>query len=119
MAYLFSFIKRFIFSIDSLSIFCSRCFTKEINAELLVLQAQATAQGERPQEFVNGFELSVVADTENSQDYGEGDLYQRYAVAKDSRGVVVLKGEKSFAAEDQILIDELAFYIRQNDLKAN
>ena len=92
---------------------------EEINAQLLVLQAQATAQGEVPQEFVNGFELSVVADTENSQDYGEGDLYQRYAVAKDSRGVVVLKGEKSFAAEDQILIDELAFYIRQNDLKAN
>tara|TARA_R100000908_G_scaffold59486_1_gene36062 strand:+ start:1789 stop:3456 length:1668 start_codon:yes stop_codon:yes gene_type:complete len=114
-------ILKYLKTIDELIGDCSdgQLDMEEINAQLLVLQAQATAQGEVPQEFVNGFELSVVADTENSQDYGEGDLYQRYAVAKDSRGVVVLKGEKSFAAEDQILIDELAFYIRQNDLKAN
>jgi hypothetical protein len=92
---------------------------EEINAELLVLQAQQDIQGETPDKFVNGFELTVVADTENAQNYGEGDLYQRYAIAKDSRGVTILKGEKSFAAEDQILIDELAFYIKQNDLKAN
>lgn len=92
---------------------------EEINAELLALQAQQDLQGETPDKFVNGFELSVVADTENAQNYGEGDLYQRYAIAKDSRGVTILKGEKSFAAEDQILIDELAFYIKQNDLKAN
>ncbi len=92
---------------------------EEINAELLILQAQQDIQGETPDKFVNGFELTVVADTENAQNYGEGDLYQRYAIAKDSRGVTILKGEKSFAAEDQILIDELAFYIKQNDLKAN
>ena len=92
---------------------------EEINSELLALQAQQDAQGETPDNFVNGFELIVVADTENAQNYGEGDLYQRYAVAKDSRGIVILKGEKSFAADDQILIDELAFYIKQNDLKAN
>ena len=92
---------------------------EEINSELLALQAQQDVQGETPDNFVNGFELIVVADTENAQNYGEGDLYQRYAVAKDSRGIVILKGEKSFAAEDQILIDELAFYIKQNDLKAN
>lgn len=92
---------------------------EEINAELLALQAQQDLQGETPDKFVNGFELLVVADTENAQNYGEGDLYQRYAIAKDSRGVTILKGEKSFAAEDQILIDELAFYIKQNDLKAN
>jgi hypothetical protein len=48
-----------------------------------------------------------------------GDLYIRYATATDSSGVVVLKGEPSFSAEPQVLIDELAFYIRNNNLKAN
>jgi len=30
----------------------------------------------------------------------------------------MLEGEKSFSANDQILINELKFYIQQNDLKA-
>jgi hypothetical protein len=31
----------------------------------------------------------------------------------------MLKGEPSFSSNDQILIDELIFYIEQNDLKAD
>lgn len=114
-------ILRYLKTIDLLIGECSdgNLEMEEINAELLAIQQQQESQGEVPEKFVNGFELSVVADTENAQNYGEGDLYQRYAVAKDSRGIVILKGEKSFAADDQILIDELVFYIKQNNLKAN
>jgi hypothetical protein len=64
---------------------------------------------------VNGFTLTTVADNKGIV----GSLQKRYATATDSLGVVVLKGEPSFSASDQILIDELAFYIRSNDLKAN
>jgi hypothetical protein len=32
---------------------------------------------------------------------------------------VVLKGEPSFSASSEILKNELAFYIRSNNLKAN
>ncbi len=64
---------------------------------------------------VNGFTLAVVVDNKNQV----GSLQRRYATATDTNGVVVLKGEPSFSASEQILIDELAFYIRSNDLKAN
>lgn len=47
-----------------------------------------------------------------------GTLDRRRAVAKDSKGIIVLRGEPSFSATDQILIDELAFYITSNNLKA-
>ena len=38
---------------------------------------------------------------------------------KPNTGVVILKGEPSFSADSQILIDELSFYIRNNNLKAD
>ena len=63
---------------------------------------------------VNGFTLSVQEDNQLV-----GTLKRRYAVAKNSDGLIVLRGEKSFSASDQILIDELEFYIKQNNLKAN
>ena len=86
----------------------------EINAELLALTV--TSEEEAPiLEFVNGFKMDVVVDPNSKV----GDLYRRYATATDSSGVVVLKGEPSFSAEPQVLIDELAFYIRNNNLKAN
>jgi len=65
--------------------------------------------------LVNGFTLAVVVDNKNQV----GTLQRRFATATDTNGVVVLKGEPSFSASEQILIDELAFYIRSNDLKAN
>lgn len=63
---------------------------------------------------INGFILSVVEDKREV-----GSLKRRQAIAKNTQGVILLKGEPSFSASDQILIDELAFYIQQNDLKAN
>ena len=48
-----------------------------------------------------------------------GELPRRQAIAKNSKGIIILRGEPSFSAEDQILIDELAFYIQINNLKAD
>ena len=47
-----------------------------------------------------------------------GGLKRRKAVARNKQGVIMLEGEPSFSSIDQILIDELVFYIQQNDLKA-
>ena len=87
----------------------------EINSELLALGTQSESQGNPIVTNVNGFEISVVVD----EDSKAGELYRRQAIAKNSTGITILKGESSFSAEDQILIDELAFYIVQNNLKAD
>jgi len=62
---------------------------------------------------VNGFTMSV--ETENTTK----DLKRKRAIAKNQQGVILLRGEYSYSAIDQILIDELVFYIKNNDLKAN
>lgn len=63
---------------------------------------------------VNGFEMGVIpVDGDTNQ-----DLKQRRAVARNSQGIIMLQGEPSYSSNDQILIDELVFYIQQNDLKA-
>ena len=62
---------------------------------------------------VNGFEMAVVTIGEEV-----GGLKRRQAVARNSQGIVMLQGDPSFSSNDQILIDELVFYIKQNDLKA-
>ena len=49
----------------------------------------------------------------------EKTLKRKRAIAKDPGGVTVLKGEWSFSSVDQILIDELVFYIESNNLKAD
>ncbi len=46
-------------------------------------------------------------------------LNRRQAIARNKAGVVMLQGDPSFSSNDQILIDELVFYIQQNDLKAD
>ena len=61
---------------------------------------------------VNGFTFSV------EMEVTEKPLKRRRAIAKNRSNVVMLKGEWSFSSIDQILIDELIFYIQQNDLKA-
>ena len=62
-----------------------------------------------------GFIFSVETDNKNQV----GTLKRRFAVAKNKQGVTLLKGESSFSSSDPILIDELVFYIQQNNLKAN
>jgi hypothetical protein len=63
---------------------------------------------------VNGFEMGVVTVGENTGN----DLRRRQAVARNSQGIVMLQGDPSFSSNDQILIDELVYYIQQNKLKA-
>ena len=86
-----------------------------INQELLDLAEEGEEDGNPIISNTNGFIFSVETDNSNPV----GTLKRRFAVAKDSRGITLLKGEPSFSSSDQILIDELVFYIQQNDLKAN
>lgn len=85
-----------------------------INQELLDLSEEEAEDGNPIIGNVNGFIFSVETDNANPV----GTLKRRFAVAKDSRGITLLRGEPSFSSSDQILIDELVFYIQQNDLKA-
>ena len=87
-----------------------------INRELLDLAEEEEEEDGNPRvRNLNGFIFSVETDNKNPV----GTLKRRFAVAKDTRGVTLLKGEPSFSSSDQILIDELIFYIQQNNLKAN
>ena len=64
--------------------------------------------------LVNGFKMGIETDPK----YKVGTLDRRRATATNPQGVIMLRGEPSFSASDQILIDELAFYITNNNLKA-
>ena len=61
---------------------------------------------------VNGFDMDVEAEVTDNP------LKRRRAIAKNTEGVIVLTGEYSYSSNDQILIDELVFYIQINNLKA-
>ena len=62
---------------------------------------------------VNGFTFAVESEPGNIK------IKRKRAIAKNKAGITLLKGEWSFSSNDQILIDELVFYIQQNDLKAD
>ncbi len=86
---------------------------EEINSDLL----ESLEEGEEEVQldpFLNGFDLFVVPVVDSKI----GSINRRQAIAKNKDGVIILKGDPSFSASDQILIDELKFYIRQNNLKA-
>ena len=86
---------------------------EQISAELTALTTQQSVQLSPVVTNVNGFEMGV--ETENSPN----TLKRRRAIARNKQGVVMLKGDWSFSSIDQILIDELVFYIQQNNLKAD
>ena len=85
----------------------------EINQQLLDISQNQSLEGQPQNAFFQGFEISVI-DTNS----GAGDLRRRQAVAKDNRGTIIVRGEPSFSAVDQILIEELKYYIQSNNLKA-
>ena len=86
---------------------------EQISAELTALTIQQSTQLSPVITDVNGFTLNVETEpTTNS-------LKRRRAIAQNKQNVVMLKGEWSFSSIDQILIDELVFYIQQNNLKAD
>lgn len=102
-------------AIDQLLIRCSS------DEDLVVLDEQLRQLAEETEDDavtttnqINGFILEVQAIDQNSV----GNLKRRQAVGKNQQGVILVKGEPSFSAEDTVLINELAFYIQSNDLKA-
>ena len=95
----------------------------EINTTLLELNNQQQSQLElnnqqQPQSTqqniqINGFNFGV--ETEPTTN----NLKRKRAIAKNDQGVILLRGEYSFSSSDQILINELVFYIQTNNLKAD
>lgn len=86
---------------------------EQISSELIALTQEQANQKSPVVTIVNGFTMGVETEkTTNS-------LKRRRATATNAGGVVMLKGEWSFSSIDQILIDELVFYIQINDLKAD
>jgi hypothetical protein len=85
-----------------------------ISQELLDLTSEANEEGVVSVNQINGFTLEVQAMDQNAA----GNLKRRQAVGKNSQGIILVKGDPSFSSSDQILINELAFYIQSNNLKA-
>ena len=88
---------------------------ENISLDLLESTQDQALQGNSVVTNISGFEMSVISvdGTTNEQ------LKRRRAIARNKDGVIMLQGEPSFSSNDQILINELVFYIKQNDLKAN
>jgi hypothetical protein len=86
---------------------------ERVALELTLLTDQQSTQTSPVVTNVNGFEIGVVTEVTNNS------LKRRRAIARNKQGVVMLQGEWSFSSIDQILIDELVFYIQQNNLKAD
>ena len=106
----------FLTFLDLVNQYCSQSSLDTVQQNLLdenrkYLQQQSISPV-TPIEL-NGFNFGV--ETENTT----SDLKRKRAVAKNKQGVILLRGEYSFSSTDQILIDELVFYIQNNDLKAN
>ena len=79
---------------------------------MLKATESATEDNQPVLNVVNGFNLSVIP----SESTTNLSLKRRQAIARNPSGVIMLRGEESFSSNDQILIDELAFYIKQNNL---
>ena len=86
----------------------------QISQTLLESTENMASQGTPTIPTVNGFTMDVIS----VDNVTIGGLKRRQAIAKDSFGVIVLRGEPSFSSNDQILVDELVFYIQQNNLKS-
>jgi hypothetical protein len=86
---------------------------EQIAAELIALTQEQSNQQSPVVTTVNGFIMGVETEITTNP------LKRRRATATNPSGVVMLRGEYSFSSIDQILIDELVFYIQTNDLKAD
>ena len=88
---------------------------EELNNELAQITQEQSQQLSPVVTNVNGFEMDVISIDSSSVN----GLKRRQAIAKNQAGVIMLRGEASFSSNDQILIDELVYYIESNDLKAD
>ena len=86
-----------------------------INASLIL----STNQVKKDQDIVdepqtvNGFTFDIETEVTESK------IKRRRAIAKSPNGTILLRGDFSFSSIDRILIDELIFYIQQNNLQSN
>ena len=85
-----------------------------ISQELTSLTNEANEEGIISADKINGFTLEVQSLDQNAV----GKLKRRQAIGKNAQGIILVKGDPSFGSSDQILINELAFYIQSNNLKA-
>lgn len=85
----------------------------ELREEINNLESENKEQGLANIGKLNGFIITVI-EGKNVV----GSITPRQAIAKNRDGVIQLRGEESFSATDQVLINELAFYIKSNNLKA-
>lgn len=101
--------------IDELTQECAQDIDLEpISQDLINLANDANNEGVISVNKINGFTLEVQILDQNSV----GKLKRRQAVGKNSQGIILIKGDPSFSSSEQILINELAFYIQSNNLKA-
>ena len=101
-------------ALDTAIQFCSpESAQEQISAELLALTIQQTEQTSPIVVNVNGFDLAIETETTTNP------LKRKRAIAKNKSNVIMLQGEWSFSSIDQILMDELVFYIQVNNLKAD
>ena len=103
--------------LNLLDIITQHCYPDDIksniNEELRAIATEQSNQNSPIVTNVNGFTMGI--ETEKTTN----PLKRKRATATNKQGVVMLKGEYSFSSIEQILIDELVFYIQQNNLKAN
>lgn len=88
---------------------------ESLSKELLEITQTQSQQLSPVVTNINGFIMSVIS-VDNIE---INNVKRRQAIAKNQAGVIMLRGEPSFSSNDQILIDELVYYIQQNDLKAD
>ena len=104
----------FLNLLDLLTQFCYPNTSQEqVAIELTALTNQQSTQLSPVVTNVNGFTMKVETEVTDKP------LKRRRAIAVNKQNVVMLQGEWSFSSIDQILIDELVFYIQQNNLKAD
>jgi hypothetical protein len=88
--------------------------TNQVNQFAIANQlTDLTNQNPNPISSINGFIMGV--ESENTP----SPIKRRRAIAKNKQDIIMLTGEWSYSSIDQILIDELVFYIQQKDLKAD
>jgi len=88
---------------------------EQISSELTAITTEESNQESPIVTNVNGFTMGVETEPQSLT----LSIKRRRAIATNKQGVVMLTGEWSFSSIDQILIDELVFYIQTNDLKAD
>jgi hypothetical protein len=103
-------------TVDSLIFECAQ--EEDIELEELNPAIQNLAEEEEDNVVtpnkIAGFTLEVIELDKNTV----GKHKRRQAVGKNDQGVILVRGDESFSSSDSVLINELIFYIRSNDLKA-